>query len=143
VTVRAAIALGANLGDRALNLAHARDAIGRLAGTQIVRASTVEETAPLGDVPQGPYLNQMLLVETELAPRDLLDALLAIEQAMGRDRAAGERWGPRIIDCDIVLYGDEPVVGPELVIPHPELPHRDFWRRELAELGVTTAFGGT
>lgn len=97
-------------------------------------ASPVEETAPLGPPGQGPYLNQMLLVETGLAPRELLDALLAIEQALGRERR--ERWGPRVIDCDIVLYGDEAVAEPGLVVPHPELWHRDFWLRELAQLGV-------
>lgn len=135
--VRAAIALGSNLGDRDANLAAARDAIGRLAGTQIVKTSAVEETAPLAGGPegQGPYLNQMLLIETDILPRELLEALLAIETALGRERR--ERWEPRVIDCDIVVYGDERVVGPNLVIPHPELPNRDFWQRELAELGVT------
>jgi 2-amino-4-hydroxy-6-hydroxymethyldihydropteridine diphosphokinase len=136
VTVRAAIALGSNLGEREAHLAGARDAIARLAGTQIVKQSRVEETAPLPGGPegQGSYLNQMLLIETELPPRELLEALLAIETAMGRVRR--ERWEARIIDCDIVLYGDEPVTGPDLVIPHPELPNRGFWQRELAELGI-------
>ncbi len=134
MTARAAVALGSNLGDRHANLAGAREAISRLAGTQIVAATSIEETAPIGPQPQGPYLNQMLLVETDLAPRDLLEALLAVEQAMGRERR--EKWGPRVIDCDIVLYGNEPVSEPDVVIPHPELPHRDFWQRELAELGV-------
>lgn len=96
--------------------------------------SRVEETAPLGPVKQGPFLNQMLLVETDLAARALLEALLAIERAMGRVR--GARWGPRTIDCDIVLYGDEAIAEPDLVVPHPEIAHRDFWRRELAELGL-------
>ncbi len=131
---RAAVALGSNLGDRAQHLADARDAIGRLAGTQIVAASRVEETAPLGPVPQGPYLNQMLLLETTLPARALLEALLAIETAMGRERR--ERWGPRLIDCDIVLYGEERLGEPDLALPHPELPHRDFWLRELAQLGL-------
>jgi 2-amino-4-hydroxy-6-hydroxymethyldihydropteridine diphosphokinase len=134
LTARAAVALGSNLGDRDANLRAAREAIGRLADTQVVAASTIEETAPLGPQPQRPYLNQMLLVETELPARELLDALLAIEQAMGRERR--EKWGPRLIDCDIVLYGTEPVSEPDLVIPHPELPNRDFWLRELAELGL-------
>jgi 2-amino-4-hydroxy-6-hydroxymethyldihydropteridine diphosphokinase len=137
VTARAAIALGSNLGDRAQHLADARDAISRLANSQIVKATAVEETEPLGGAaaePQGRYLNQMLLVETELEPRPLLEALLAIEQGMGRERR--EKWGPRIIDCDIVAYGEERVSEPDLVIPHPELPYRDFWLRELAELGV-------
>lgn len=134
MTARAAVALGSNLGDRDTNLAQAREAIGRLAGTQIVAASGVEETEPLGP-PQPRYKNQMLLVETDLAPRDLLEALLAIEVAMGRERR--EKWGPRLIDCDIVLYGEQQVSDADLAIPHPELPNRDFWLRELAELGLT------
>jgi 2-amino-4-hydroxy-6-hydroxymethyldihydropteridine diphosphokinase len=131
---RAAIALGSNLGDRAAILARGRDAIGRLPATRLVAASEVEETAPLGPVAQGPYLNQMLLVETTLEPLDLLDALLALEQAEGRVRR--ERWGPRTLDCDIVLYGGRTVREPRLVVPHPELPNRDFWQRELAQLGL-------
>lgn len=131
---RAAIALGSNLGDRERALAGAREAIGRLPGTCVIGASRVEETAPLGPVPQGPYLNQMLLVETALEPRELLEALLAIERAEGRARA--ERWGPRTLDCDIVLFGDRTVAEAGLTVPHPELPHRAFWHRELAELDV-------
>ena len=100
----------------------------------MLAASTIEETAPIGPVAQGSYLNQMLLIETDLAPRALLEALLAVERAMGRVR--GERWGPRIIDCDIVLYGADTVDDADLRIPHPEIAHRDFWQRELAELGL-------
>lgn len=126
---RVAIALGSNLGDRHAALALAREAIAALPGTHVVGSSPVEETAPLGDLPQPAYLNQMLMVETALEPRPLLDALLAIEASAGRLRA--ERWGPRTLDCDIVLYGARTVREPGLTIPHPELPHRDFWQREL------------
>jgi 2-amino-4-hydroxy-6-hydroxymethyldihydropteridine diphosphokinase len=98
-----------------------------------VAASEVEETAPLGPVPQGPYLNQMLRVETALGPRALLAALLAVEQAEGRVRV--ERWGPRTLDCDLVLYGNQRVDLPDLRVPHPEIANRLFWRRELRELG--------
>jgi 2-amino-4-hydroxy-6-hydroxymethyldihydropteridine diphosphokinase len=76
----------------------------------------------------------MLLVETTLAPRALLDALLAIERAEGRVRR--ERWGPRTLDCDIVLFGARSIAEPDLVVPHPELPNREFWKRELRQLGV-------
>jgi 2-amino-4-hydroxy-6-hydroxymethyldihydropteridine diphosphokinase len=126
------VALGSNLGDRAAHLAAARDAIARLPGTRLIAASAVEETAPLGDAPQPPYLNQMVLLETDLDPRPLLAALQAIEHARGRVRA--ERWGPRTLDLDIVAFGDRRIHEPDLVIPHPELPHRDFWLRELSEL---------
>lgn len=129
---RAAIALGSNLGDRAAMLALARDAIAALPGTRVIRVSRIEETAPIGPVDQGFYFNQMLLVETGLEPRALLEALLDIERQAGRVR--GERWGPRTLDCDIVLFGTRSIAEPGLTIPHPELPRRDFWRRELEEL---------
>lgn len=126
------VALGSNVGDRAAHLAAARDRLAKLAGTRIVAASRIEETAPLGAIPQGPYLNQMVLLETELTPQRLLEACLAIERAGGRTRTM--RWGPRTIDLDIVRFGERVVHDPALTIPHPALAERDFWRRELAEL---------
>jgi len=134
---RVAIALGSNVGDRAAHLAAARAAVAVLPDTRVVAASAVEETAPIGPVAQEPYLNQMLLVETTLEPATLLGALLAIERAEGRVRR--ERWGPRTLDCDIVLYGARALHTPALTVPHPELPNRPFWQRELAELDVHVA----
>jgi 2-amino-4-hydroxy-6-hydroxymethyldihydropteridine diphosphokinase len=134
VSERACVSLGSNVGDRAAHLELARRAVAALPTTRVLAASPVEETEPLGPVPQGPYLNQMLLVETSLEPRALLDALLGIERAAGRERR--ERWGPRTLDCDIVLYGGRTVREPGLVIPHPELPNRAFWQRELEALDV-------
>lgn len=129
---RVAVALGSNIGDRLRTLRYAYDAISALPGTRVVAASTVEETAPLGPQDQPAYLNQMLLVETGLEPRPLLDALLEIEKRAGRVRR--QRWGPRTLDCDIVRWGKRTVNEPGLTIPHPELAHRDFWQRELQEL---------
>jgi 2-amino-4-hydroxy-6-hydroxymethyldihydropteridine diphosphokinase len=129
---RAYVALGSNLGDRAAELAAARAALAQLPGTSLVAASSVEETPPLAGMAQRPYLNQMVLLETRLSPRELLEACHAIEQAQGRVR--GTRWGPRTLDVDIVRYGRRRVREPDLIIPHPELPNRDFWLRELAEL---------
>ena len=126
------VALGSNLGDRAAHLAAARAAIAALPGTRVLAESAVEETAPLGPVAQGPYLNQMLALETTLEPRALLDALHEIERGAGRTR--GVRWGPRTLDLDIVLFERQRVSEPGLEVPHPELPHRDFWRRGLAEV---------
>jgi 2-amino-4-hydroxy-6-hydroxymethyldihydropteridine diphosphokinase len=126
------VALGSNLGERAEHLAAARDAIGRLPETRLVAASSIEETAPLAGMRQPPYLNQMVLVETDLHPHELLLALQRIERERGRVRA--ERWGPRTLDLDIVKFGDRRIDDPDLVVPHPELPNRDFWQRELAEL---------
>lgn len=129
---RVAVALGSNLGDRAAHLATARAALAGLPETRVIAVSTIEETAPLGALPQPSYLNQMVLLETTLTPRALLDACQAIERAAGRIR--GERWASRIIDLDIVRFGDRAVAEPGLTLPHPELPHRAFWQRELAEV---------
>lgn len=133
---RAYVALGSNLGDRAAHLAHARARLAALPDTRLVAASQVEETAPLGPVPGGgPYLNQMVLLETTLAPAELLARCLAIEAERGRVRGGGtERWGPRTLDLDIVRFGARAVREPGLTIPHPELANRDFWLREIAEL---------
>ena len=126
------MALGSNVGDRAAHLAYARARLSALPRTRLVGESRVEETAPLGSVPQGPYLNQMVLLETALEPAELLVHLHAIESERGREHRI--RWGPRTLDLDIVRFGDRVVHEPALVIPHPELPNRPFWQRELAEL---------
>jgi 2-amino-4-hydroxy-6-hydroxymethyldihydropteridine diphosphokinase len=125
------VALGSNLGDRAGYLGEARRALAALPKSRIIGESEIEETAPIGP-PQGPYLNQMVALETELTPHELLSALHAIEQAAGRVRR--ERWGPRTLDLDIVRFGDRTIRDADLVVPHPELPHRDFWQRELSQL---------
>jgi len=128
------VALGSNIGDRAAHLAYARARLAALPGTRLLKQSRVEETAPLGPVPQGAYLNQMVLLETALEPAELLVQLHAIESERGRERRAGVRWGPRTLDLDIVRFGDRVLREPHLVLPHPELPNRPFWLRELAEL---------
>ena len=126
------IALGSNLGDRAQHLAHARHAIARLPSSRVVGESTVEETEPLGHLDQPAYLNQMVALETSLAPRELLDRLLAIEESEGRVR--DERWASRTLDLDIVCFDGQTVREPGLEVPHPGLADRGFWQRELAEL---------
>jgi 2-amino-4-hydroxy-6-hydroxymethyldihydropteridine diphosphokinase len=129
------IALGSNIGDRAAHLEHARAALAALAGSRLLAVSTIEETTPLGGTLQGPYLNQMAAVETTLEPRALMFILQRIERDAGRSR--DERWGPRTLDLDIVRFAEQQVNEPDLTIPHPGLAMRDFWQRELAELGVT------
>lgn len=129
---RVYIALGSNLGDRVAMLARAREAIARVAGITIVRESEIEETEPLGPILQGPYLNQMIAVDTTLAPRALLTTLNDIERGAGRTRAV--RWSPRMLDLDIVLIEGTSYSDDALTVPHPELSNRDFWLRELAEL---------
>jgi len=129
---RVFVALGSNLGDRAAHLQAGREALGVLPGTRLIAASAIEETAPLAGMDQPPYLNQMVLLETDLEPRALLQACQTIERREGRQRT--ERWGARTLDLDIVRFGKRQVKESDLIIPHPELPNRDFWRRELAEL---------
>ncbi len=129
---RAYVALGSNLGDRDGHLRAARAALATLPGTALVATSAIEETAPLGGMSQPRYLNQMVALDTDLPPRALLAALQEIERQAGRVRTS--RWGARTLDLDIVRYGEQRIVEPDLIIPHPELPNRDFWLRELAEL---------
>lgn len=126
------IALGSNLGDRNAHLARAREAMSKLPDTIVIAESSIEETKPLGDIPQGPYLNQMIALQTTLAPRDLLAHLHEIEIAGGRVRE--QRWAPRTIDLDIVSFDRQTVSDADFHVPHRELPNRDFWQRELAEL---------
>lgn len=129
---RVYVALGSNLGSREAHLAHARLRLSTLKRTHLVAASGIEETAPIGPVPQGPYLNQMVLLVTALEPLELMAQCLAIEVEAGRERS--ERWGPRTLDLDIVRFGDRVVTTADLTVPHPELGNRDFWQREIVEL---------
>jgi len=126
------IALGSNLGNRELALARARSAIAAIRDTRLIASTQVEETEPIGPVAQGKYLNQMLAISTTLPPRTLLAALHRIERAAGRVRAV--RWGPRTLDLDIVMFDGKEYSDDVLTVPHPELPNRDWWQRELAEL---------
>lgn len=129
---RVLVALGSNLGDRRAFLAAARNRLSLLPGTRLEVSSRIEETAPLGIVAQGAYLNQMVVLRTTMAPRALLQALQAIEVGLGRVRRA--RWGARTIDLDIVRHGAVRSVDPRLVLPHPGIASRPFWQREIAEL---------
>lgn len=133
--VEAAVGLGANLGDRRR---HLQEAVAGLAGLGEVRAvSSLFETAPLGGVAQGPYLNAVAIVATALGPRPLLEGLLALEAAAGRRRRV--RWGPRTLDCDLLLYGDATVDEPGLRVPHPRLTVRRFVLEPLLQVRPTAA----
>jgi len=139
---KAAIALGSNVdstqGDRASHLAFARDRIAHLPGTTLLAASRDYETAPVGHTPGqdpgGPYLNAAVTIETSLPPRALLDHLLEIERDRGRDREREQRWGPRTLDLDLILYADLVIDEPGLQIPHPRLGERLFVLEPLAEI---------
>jgi 2-amino-4-hydroxy-6-hydroxymethyldihydropteridine diphosphokinase len=126
------VALGSNLGRREVFLAEARDAIAGLKNTRVLGQTEVEETAPIGPIAQGPFLNQMIAIETELSPRELLSELHRIEADAGRVR--DQRWGPRTLDLDIVLFERQIVSEPGLTVPHPELSNRPFWLGELTTL---------
>jgi 2-amino-4-hydroxy-6-hydroxymethyldihydropteridine diphosphokinase len=126
------VALGSNLGDRDRHLAMARDRLAHLPDTTVHAVSRIEETDPIGPGPQPRYRNQMVLLCTELPPQTLLDYCHAIEDDAGRRRTA--RWEARTLDLDIVRFGDHVRAGPHLMLPHPEIEHRPFWQRELAEL---------
>lgn len=126
------IALGSNLGDREATLGRARKAIGEINGVRILRETSAQDTVPIGPVKQGNFLNQMLAVSFDLSPRALLTSLQRIERSAGRIRTV--RWGPRTLDLDIVLIEGVEYADDVLTVPHPELPNRDFWLRQLAEL---------
>lgn len=128
------IALGSNLGDRAGHLRFAIEEIGGLRGTRLLAASEFLETEPVGGPAQPAYLNAAASIETELEPRALLEALLGIEERRGRVRAEGERWGPRTLDLDLVLYGGLIVDEPGLTVPHPRMHERRFVLGPLAQI---------
>jgi 2-amino-4-hydroxy-6-hydroxymethyldihydropteridine diphosphokinase len=131
VTRVAYIGLGSNLGDRLANLQGAADRLGRTAGVDVVRASRVYETEPVGP-PQPDYLNAVLEVSTSLSCGGLLRACLAVEEDMGRIRS--ERWGPRVIDVDLLTYGRETIREPGIEVPHPRMHERLFVLAPLLEL---------
>lgn len=134
------LSLGANLGDRLANLQRAVDALGAAPGVRVVRSSRVYETEPVGGPEQPEYLNAVVEVRTELAPRDLLAACRSVEDDMGRVRT--ERWGPRPIDVDVLTYGTETIDEPDLVVPHPRMHERGFVLVPLAELGADPPLPG-
>jgi 2-amino-4-hydroxy-6-hydroxymethyldihydropteridine diphosphokinase len=131
---RAYVGLGANLGDREEMLQRAVELLAAEPGIEVVAVSSFRETEPVGYVDQPAFLNGACAVETELSPRDLLDRLLAIERVLGRERGKGPRWGPRTIDLDLLLYGQETVEEPGLTVPHPRLSERSFALEPLVEL---------
>ena len=126
VSVTACIAFGSNLGDRAGAIHGAVAAIDALPDTEVLARSPLMETAPVGPGVQGAYLNAAALLRTTLPARDLLAHLHAIERAHGRRREAEERWGPRTLDLDLLLYGDEVVEEAGLRVPHPRMHERSF-----------------
>ena len=132
---KAYLALGSNLGSRARNLSSARRRL-RERGVRVLRQSRVMESEPWGVTDQPKFLNQVIEIEWAGTARQLLGAAKAVEREGGRKPS--RRWGPRVIDVDIVLFGDERISEPDLQIPHPHMSDRRFVYEPLRELGVRT-----
>lgn len=129
--MKAYVGLGSNLGDRAAYLLLGLSALSRLPKTHLLRLSPVYETDPVGP-PQPPYLNMVAELETALSPKGLLAEMLRVEKALGRERR--ERWGPRTLDLDLLLYGDLVLEEAGLSVPHPRLHERAFVLVPLLDL---------
>ncbi len=123
--------LGTNLGDRKINLNHAVIEIERSVGA-IINKSSIYKTAAWGKVDQPEFYNQVVEIETNMNAQELLDTILSIESGLGRAR--NEKWGERLIDIDILLFGDAIIQTKKLTIPHPQLPNRRFTLVPLAEI---------
>jgi 2-amino-4-hydroxy-6-hydroxymethyldihydropteridine diphosphokinase len=129
---RVYIGLGSNLGDRRANMARAKRELAGTLGVAILRESSMEETRPVDFLEQPDFLNQVVLIETGIGPRDLLKILQRIEDSMGRERTVPK--GPRIIDLDMLLYGSEIIDSDDLKVPHPGIVRRPFVLRQLLEI---------
>jgi 2-amino-4-hydroxy-6-hydroxymethyldihydropteridine diphosphokinase len=131
--MRAYVGLGANLGDREATLERAVELLEQRPGVEVVAVSSFRETDPVGYLDQPRFLNGAVAIETSLAPADLLDELLAVEQELGRVRE-GPRYGPRTVDLDLLLVDGVVLDEPGLTVPHPRLHERAFALEPLAEL---------
>ncbi len=126
------IGLGSNIGDKLANLKKAIEGLGKIQGTKVLTVSSLYKTEPVGGVEQDWFVNAVAEVETSLTPRELLNKLLYIEKDLGRVRDI--KWGPRVIDLDIILYDDLVMDEEGLSIPHPYLHKRGFVLVPLAEI---------
>lgn len=143
-TTRAVVGIGTNVGDRLATLEAAIWTLHETDGISVADVSGIWETAPWGVVDQDPYLNAVVVIETSLGPHELLADLQATEAVFGRDRDSEVRWGPRTLDLDLLLFGDEVIDTPELTVPHPRLEERAFVLVPLLEvLPGHTLPGGT
>ncbi|PJK05553.1 2-amino-4-hydroxy-6-hydroxymethyldihydropteridine diphosphokinase [Lysobacteraceae bacterium NML91-0268] len=131
---RAFVGLGGNVGDAQATLRSGLSALAALPQTQLLAASRLYRTAPVGGIEQADFCNAVAALETEFAAADLLQALFAIERAHGRDRQREQRWGPRTLDLDLLLYGDEVIEVEGLIVPHPRMAERRFVLEPLLEI---------
>jgi 2-amino-4-hydroxy-6-hydroxymethyldihydropteridine diphosphokinase len=140
--IRAFVGLGSNLGDRETTLRAAVGRLGSLPETEVRSVSAFRDTEPVGYVHQPRFLNGAVELETALGPRELLGALLDLERDFGRDRSSSPPQGPRTLDLDLLLYGDEAIDEPGLEVPHPRLHERAFVLEPLAELDAALEVPG-
>ena len=127
------VGLGSNLADPRAQVERASRALAGLPKTRLVQRSRLYRSAPWGRADQPEFVNAVVALQTELTPRELLEALLKIERAAGRARDA-TRWGPRVLDLDILVFGDRMIDEPGLHVPHPHLHERAFVLLPLAEI---------
>lgn len=140
--VHACIGLGANLGRPVESLRRAAEALAGLRDTRLLALSRFYRTPAWGRLDQPDFVNAAALLETRLEPQALLDALLLIEREAGRERGEGSRWGPRVLDLDLLLYGGRIIELPRLRVPHPHLHERAFALVPLAEIAAAEPFPG-
>ncbi len=140
--VVAFVGLGGNLGDAAATLRGALQALQRLPQTRLLQGSRLYRTPAWGHRAQPDFINAVAMLQTTLPARGLLDALLGIEREFGRERTPGERWGPRTLDLDLLLYGEAVLDEPGLHVPHPHLHERAFALLPLLELAPEIVIPG-
>lgn len=141
-TTIALVGLGGNVGDAAATLRHAFKELDALPQTRLLRASKLYRSKAWGRTDQADFINAVAMLQTGLDARELLDALLGIEHDAGRERRADERWGPRTLDLDLLLYGDAVIDEPGLHIPHPHLHERSFALVPLVEIAPDAMIPG-
>ncbi len=136
------VGLGGNIGDAAATLRAAIDDLDALSDTRLLRVSRLYRTPAWGNEDQPDFVNAVAMLETQLAPHALLEHLLAIERIHGRSRGADQRWGPRTIDLDLLLYGEAIIDEPGFHVPHPRLHLRAFALRPLLEVAPDITIPG-
>ncbi|WP_076587481.1 2-amino-4-hydroxy-6-hydroxymethyldihydropteridine diphosphokinase [Solilutibacter tolerans] len=140
--VIAFIGLGGNVGDATSTLRSALDQLDQLPDTRLLAASSLYRTAPVGGIDQADFINAVAEIETILPAQELLQALFGVERAHGRDRAVEQRWGPRTLDLDLLLYGEEVIDVDGLSVPHPRIAERAFVLVPLVEIAPEAIIPG-
>ncbi len=136
------VGLGGNMGDAEATLRAALEQLDALPGTRLLAASSLYRTAPVGGIEQADFVNAVAQLHTILGPEELLQALFTIERSHGRDRAREQRWGPRTLDLDLLLYGEDEIDVEGLTVPHPRIAERAFVLVPLVEIAPDAVIPG-